>query len=133
MAIREDFILFLSSPWASNHAIEVECDYVNAVKWVSNPQSVPWQLRKWVAHIENLKKQTRIGKLPMFLESATELRIALPKLELGEMVTLWTFRKIGNESPSRVVDEVTLVIVSLCFDISSVNGALSPLIGSAFL
>ncbi|XVF23444.1 hypothetical protein REPUB_Repub13aG0039200 [Reevesia pubescens] len=34
----------------------IESDSVNVVKWINNPSSSPWKLRKHYAHIEHLKK-----------------------------------------------------------------------------
>ncbi|XVE82185.1 hypothetical protein DITRI_Ditri15bG0127000 [Diplodiscus trichospermus] len=46
IAIREAFIIFASSRWVQNHALIIESDSLNAVKWVLNPNSTPWRLRK---------------------------------------------------------------------------------------
>ncbi|XVE88639.1 hypothetical protein DITRI_Ditri19aG0085700 [Diplodiscus trichospermus] len=56
MAIREAFILFVSSPnWCSTHKLIIERDSANVVKWVLNIEDVPWRMRKWAGYIENLK------------------------------------------------------------------------------
>ncbi|XVE56506.1 hypothetical protein DITRI_Ditri04bG0015900 [Diplodiscus trichospermus] len=71
--------IVLSSPWANDHAIIIESDCANAVKWVSNPQVVPWLLRKWIAQIENLKTQIKDWKVIHVLRECNGIADSLAK------------------------------------------------------
>ncbi|WRX10455.1 Ribonuclease H domain - like 6 [Theobroma cacao] len=55
-AIKEDFLIFSASQWASTHVLIVESDSKIVVKCVNNPNEAPWKMRKWILHIESLKK-----------------------------------------------------------------------------
>ncbi|XVF77819.1 hypothetical protein PTKIN_Ptkin14bG0077300 [Pterospermum kingtungense] len=52
MAVREAFLLFISSQWVSSHILAID-----VVKWVKTPAETPWRIKNIVAHIENLKEQ----------------------------------------------------------------------------
>ncbi|XVF41915.1 hypothetical protein PTKIN_Ptkin01aG0319200 [Pterospermum kingtungense] len=77
--IKEAFVLFLASPWASNCALVIESDSTNAVKWVNHPQTAPWRLRKWVVHIENLKLQPIEWKVVHILRERNGIADGLAK------------------------------------------------------
>ncbi|XVE88825.1 hypothetical protein DITRI_Ditri19aG0099600 [Diplodiscus trichospermus] len=55
LAIREAFVIFSYSPWATAHTLIIESDSMNAVKWIKNPISSPWRIRGIITHIEFLK------------------------------------------------------------------------------
>ncbi|XVF83577.1 hypothetical protein PTKIN_Ptkin16aG0500400 [Pterospermum kingtungense] len=59
LAIREAFILFLSSPWLNRCTLIVESDSRNAVNWVLKPESAPWRWRNIINHVESLKAQVK--------------------------------------------------------------------------
>lgn len=48
LAVKEAVLIYASSRWCSSHPLLLECDNGNVVKWISNPQMVPWRLRKLV-------------------------------------------------------------------------------------
>ncbi|XVF79323.1 hypothetical protein PTKIN_Ptkin14bG0212200 [Pterospermum kingtungense] len=55
LAIREAFMVFGASQWANSNTLIIESDSSNAVKWLLNPESAPWQVRSTMLHIEFLK------------------------------------------------------------------------------
>ena len=57
LAVREALSLFAGTKWATFYRLTIECDSSNVVKWVLNPMSSPWKVRKVMAHIEVLKAQ----------------------------------------------------------------------------
>ncbi|EOY00278.1 Uncharacterized protein TCM_010121 [Theobroma cacao] len=59
LGIREAFILFSNSIWANNYYLVIESDSRNAIKWINDPRKTPWRLRKWMLHIEVLKKRVK--------------------------------------------------------------------------
>ncbi|XP_007034193.2 PREDICTED: uncharacterized protein LOC18602625 [Theobroma cacao] len=56
LAIREAFVMFIASQRRDSHML-VKSVSLNAVEWVQEPKSAPWRLRKWVLHIEALKRR----------------------------------------------------------------------------
>ncbi|EOX92904.1 Uncharacterized protein TCM_001756 [Theobroma cacao] len=58
-AIREAFLILSASKWAISHSLVIESDSQNAVKWINAPGEAPWRFRKWMLHIEKLKKGIR--------------------------------------------------------------------------
>ncbi|XVF49796.1 hypothetical protein PTKIN_Ptkin04bG0044400 [Pterospermum kingtungense] len=70
LAIREVFVLFMESPRVSNSSLVIESDSRNAIKWVINPESVPWKARQISNHIENLKQKGLVWRIVyMYRES----------------------------------------------------------------
>ncbi|XVF36408.1 hypothetical protein REPUB_Repub19eG0056100 [Reevesia pubescens] len=57
LAIREAFLIYAASNWGKSHRLLVESDSVNAVKWVKDPESVPWRLKKFCAVIKYAKTE----------------------------------------------------------------------------
>ncbi|XVF55660.1 hypothetical protein PTKIN_Ptkin06aG0054600 [Pterospermum kingtungense] len=55
LAVKEAFGIFGASIWVNSHALTIESDSMNIVKWVLNPRSVPWRMRYIVQQIESLK------------------------------------------------------------------------------
>ncbi|WRX22712.1 Ribonuclease H domain - like 10 [Theobroma cacao] len=55
-AIREAFLIFSASKWITIHELIIESNSKNVENRVSNPMEAPWRLRKWILHIERLKK-----------------------------------------------------------------------------
>ncbi|EOY21798.1 Uncharacterized protein TCM_013937 [Theobroma cacao] len=58
-ATREAFFLFAASKWSHSHKLIVESDSRNVAKWTSKPSDASWRIRKWVLHIERLKKEIK--------------------------------------------------------------------------
>ncbi|XVE55252.1 hypothetical protein DITRI_Ditri03aG0144400 [Diplodiscus trichospermus] len=54
MAAMEAVFLFSRSDWVRTHKLILETDPINVVKWLTDPQSTPWRMRRYVAHISNL-------------------------------------------------------------------------------
>ncbi|XVF65299.1 hypothetical protein PTKIN_Ptkin09bG0237200 [Pterospermum kingtungense] len=48
-----------ASQWASSHNLIIESDSTNAVKWVLNPGTVPWQVRCIILQIEFFKTKVQ--------------------------------------------------------------------------
>ncbi|OMP09763.1 Peptidase M48 [Corchorus olitorius] len=58
LAIKEVVILYGASRWAQSHGLIVESDSSNAFKWVTNPESGPWEIRKWLSLILAVKENS---------------------------------------------------------------------------
>ncbi|XVF77053.1 hypothetical protein PTKIN_Ptkin14bG0009000 [Pterospermum kingtungense] len=71
LAIREAFILFVSSPWVNCRNLVIESDFKNTISWVCN-SSVPWRVMNIVNHIDNLKRQVKNWRISMCSEKATK-------------------------------------------------------------
>lgn len=54
-------------------------DATNVAKWVNNPKDVPWRLRKWILHIERLKKDVRSWKVRHTFRKNNQLADSLVK------------------------------------------------------
>ncbi|EOY01629.1 Uncharacterized protein TCM_011476 [Theobroma cacao] len=57
LAVKEVVIMFAASKWCT-HSLLLECDKYNVVKWITNPQEVPWGLRKLI-----IQTYTVLGKI----------------------------------------------------------------------
>ncbi|XVF84544.1 hypothetical protein PTKIN_Ptkin17bG0045500 [Pterospermum kingtungense] len=55
LAIREAFLIFITSPFVLDKLLIVESDSANAVNWVNFPESAPWRVQTFINHIECLK------------------------------------------------------------------------------
>ncbi|EOY07562.1 Uncharacterized protein TCM_021964 [Theobroma cacao] len=64
-AVREAFLTFAGSKLVATYSLIIESDSKNAVKWTNKPSEAPRRLRKWILHIERLKKEEK--KWVMFL------------------------------------------------------------------
>ena len=79
LAVRETLSLFAGSKWAAFHRLIIKCDSSNVVKWVLNPMSSPWKLRKFLSHIEALKVQLFRWDIVHILRTVNESADALVK------------------------------------------------------
>ncbi|XVE60389.1 hypothetical protein DITRI_Ditri05aG0124900 [Diplodiscus trichospermus] len=70
MAIREAFLVFLSSPWVNCKALIIESDSKIATGRVLEPAFAPWRSRNLIGQIENLKKQASSYLLNLLVLSA---------------------------------------------------------------
>lgn len=50
-------MLFIQSKWADKYRLVIESDSTNGVKWVKEPNSVPWRFKKWMLQIEAFKRK----------------------------------------------------------------------------
>ena len=57
LAVREAMCIFVSSKWINSHRLIIESDSSNVVRWILNPNSIPWKLKIFNSHIEALKLQ----------------------------------------------------------------------------
>ncbi|XVF57447.1 hypothetical protein PTKIN_Ptkin06aG0206200 [Pterospermum kingtungense] len=55
LAIREAFMLFDANHWTSSFNLIIESDSSNAVGWVLNPSSGPWNVRSIIFQTEFFK------------------------------------------------------------------------------
>ncbi|XVF45253.1 hypothetical protein PTKIN_Ptkin02bG0190300 [Pterospermum kingtungense] len=79
IAIREAFILFLSSLWALSSKLIVESDSMIAVGWVSKPSAVAWKVRNLINHLENLKLKINNWEIVHTYREANQVADSLAK------------------------------------------------------
>ncbi|EOY22891.1 Uncharacterized protein TCM_014929 [Theobroma cacao] len=91
LGIREAFILFSNSIWAHNHSLAIESDSRNAIRWINDPSKTPWRLRKWMLHIEVLKKKVTDWKIRHTLREGNREANLLAKEGVGREVDLIEF------------------------------------------
>ncbi|XP_017976498.1 PREDICTED: uncharacterized protein LOC18599364 [Theobroma cacao] len=91
LSIREAFILFSSSIWAHNHSFVIESDSRNAIRWINDPSKTPWRLRKWMLHIEVLKKRATDWKIRHTLREGNREADLLAKEGVGREIDLVEF------------------------------------------
>ncbi|XVF49786.1 hypothetical protein PTKIN_Ptkin04bG0043200 [Pterospermum kingtungense] len=56
LAVREAFVIFISTVWVIDHSLIIESDSKSVVCWIANPQLAPGRYRNFVNHIESLKR-----------------------------------------------------------------------------
>ncbi|EOY16579.1 Uncharacterized protein TCM_035385 [Theobroma cacao] len=91
LGIKEAFILFSNSIWANNYFLVIESDSRNAIKWINDPQKTPWRLRKWMLHIEVLKKRVKGWKARHTLREGNCEADQLAKERVGREIDLLEF------------------------------------------
>ncbi|XVE78048.1 hypothetical protein DITRI_Ditri13aG0112900 [Diplodiscus trichospermus] len=79
LAIREAFVLYVSSSWARCHDLLIESDSLTAVNWANNPLSVPWSVKNIANHIENLKLQIKSWKIGHIYRESNQVADELAK------------------------------------------------------
>ncbi|XVF66579.1 hypothetical protein PTKIN_Ptkin10aG0048600 [Pterospermum kingtungense] len=82
LAIREAFILFLSSTWVMSSKLIVESDSMVAVDWARKPSSVPCRVRNFINHLENLKLKCKDWKIVHIFRKANQVADKLAKEEV---------------------------------------------------
>ncbi|EOY34470.1 Uncharacterized protein TCM_042144 [Theobroma cacao] len=85
---REAFILFSNSVWASSHSLSIESDPQNVIRWIKEPSKTPWRLRKWMLHIEVLKKRVNDWQIRHTLREGNKGADLLAKEGVGREVDL---------------------------------------------
>lgn len=88
LGIREAFILFSNSVWASSHSLSIESDPQNVIRWIKEPSKTPWRLRKWMLHIEVLKKRVNDWQIRHTLREGNKGADLLAKEGVGREVDL---------------------------------------------
>ncbi|EOX99663.1 Uncharacterized protein TCM_008400 [Theobroma cacao] len=91
LSIGEAFILFSNSIWVHNHSLVIESDSRNAIRWINDPSKTPWRLRKWMLHIEVLKKRVTDWKIRHRLREGNREANLLAKEGVGREVDLVEF------------------------------------------
>ena len=71
--------IFLHSRWMRSHKLIIESDSSNTVKWIHNPQTVPWRMKKYISHIEVLKSQLKEWDTVYIPRDSNEMADALAK------------------------------------------------------
>lgn len=88
LAIREAFLLFSASRWRSTHIMVVESDSKNAVQWINEPKKAPWRMRKWIFHIEMLKRKMVQWEVQHVSREANQQADNLAKSGIGRVQDL---------------------------------------------
>ncbi|XVF79004.1 hypothetical protein PTKIN_Ptkin14bG0184200 [Pterospermum kingtungense] len=78
-AVRETFILFVTSSWVQDKELVIECDSKNVVSRVNKPSSTPWNLRNLTNHIEKLKLKVKQRTIMHILREANQTLDSLAK------------------------------------------------------
>ena len=84
---------FVGTKWATSHRLTIECDSSNVVKWVLNPMSSPWKVRKVMAHIEVLKAQLFRWDIVHISKTINETADALAKSGVNRQCDLLVYYK----------------------------------------
>ena len=79
LAVRKAMHIFLHSRWMRSYKLIIESDSSNTVKWIHNPQTVFWRMKKYISHIEVLKSQLKEWDTVYIPRDSNEMADALAK------------------------------------------------------
>ena len=91
LAVREAMRLFISSCWATSHKLIIESDSSNVVKWIRNPQSVPWSMKRIISHIVVLKVQIKECDVMHILRECNDMADGLAKAGVSRSNNLMVY------------------------------------------
>ncbi|EOY09873.1 Uncharacterized protein TCM_025243 [Theobroma cacao] len=78
----------IASRWRSTHIMVVESDSKNAVQWINEPKKAPWRMRKWIFHIEMLKRKMVQWEVQHVSREANQQADNLAKSGIGRVQDL---------------------------------------------
>ncbi|EOY10114.1 Uncharacterized protein TCM_025492 [Theobroma cacao] len=79
LAIKDVVLFYVALIWCSSHALWIETDSINAVKWIQDPSNAPWRLRSHVIQLSNQLSKVRNWRINHIRKSANEAIDSLAK------------------------------------------------------
>lgn len=79
----------------------VESDSKNAVQWINAPEKAPWRLRKWILHIEMLKRKVVQWEVQHIFREANQQADNLAKTGIRRVENLLNVREEASNNNYR--------------------------------
>ena len=79
LAVRKAMCIFVSSNWIHSHRLIIESNSSHVVRWILNPNSIPWKLKKFMSHIEAFKLQLKSCQIVQIPRQCNTVADALAK------------------------------------------------------